>query len=512
MDGSIKAAELTKSWTARRKHGLRQQEMKRRKYSSLDLFSGAGGFTLGLEASGFKSLGAIEIDEVAGRTFRKNFGSRPLSHLGPANGNVTRVCPEVLKRKLAENGIDELDLLVAGPPCQGFSKVGRGKLDSLASRTGAFLDDERNQLYRAAIEILRELRPRVFLFENVAGMLHLRGVNMAELVCQAVESAGYTVRCALLNTAWYGVPQTRERIFILGIRDDLKVVPSFPARTHEIVLWRGNLSEANHDLERWSNPEYFVPFESLPSVKKPRAATSVLEALDDLPHFTQHLEALKTGERYRPLRELFGPVPYRDLVPLNEFTGLMRTWSKRFKSQLVSDHFCRWTPRDFETFARMKHGDRYPEAHAIAESRFREALDRVEKEGGERPLRESFVPPYPLDCFEDKWRKLDPSRPSWTVTAHLGKDTYSHIHYDSRQARAVTIREAARLQSFPDAFAFEGNMGDAFRQIGNAVPPLLARAIGRAIFEQLRSVDAARAEDGGECPSTVAPPLLTLSK
>ena len=83
-----------------------------------------------------------------------------------------------------------------------------------------------------------------------------------------------------------------------------------------------------------------------------------------------------------------------------------------------------------------------------------------------------IFPPYPEDKFVDKWRKLVPDEPSWTVTAHLGKDSYSHIHYDGEQKRAVSVREAARLQSFPDAFLFSGNMGDCYQQIGNAVPPV----------------------------------------
>src|SRR3954452_12296583 len=100
-------------------------------------------------------------------------------------------------------------------------------------------------------------------------------------------------------------------------------------------------------------------------------------------------------------------------------------------------------------------------------------------------LRARFVPPYDQKNFLDKWRKLYPDQPSWTVPAHLGKDSYSHIHYESEQARMITPREAARLQSFPDAFEFEGSMGDCFRQIGNAVPPLLAWALADRLLRSL---------------------------
>jgi DNA (cytosine-5)-methyltransferase 1 len=96
-----------------------------------------------------------------------------------------------------------------------------------------------------------------------------------------------------------------------------------------------------------------------------------------------------------------------------------------------------------------------------------------------------IFPPYPEDKFVDKWRKLIPEKPCWTVTAHLAKDSYSHIHYDGTQKRAISVREAARLQSFPDGFIFTGNMGDCYRQIGNAVPPLMAWSIAATLMQLL---------------------------
>ena len=96
------------------------------------------------------------------------------------------------------------------------------------------------------------------------------------------------------------------------------------------------------------------------------------------------------------------------------------------------------------------------------------------------------MPPYRDDGFPDKWRKLIPDQPSWTVTAHLGRDTYSHIHYDSSQARTISVREAARLQSFPDGFEYCGAMNAAFGQIGNAVPPVMAGALAGELLRTLR--------------------------
>jgi DNA (cytosine-5)-methyltransferase 1 len=133
----------------------------------------------------------------------------------------------------------------------------------------------------------------------------------------------------------------------------------------------------------------------------------------------------------------------------------------------------------------MRPGDKYPRAVEIAEQRYEKAK-RLYKMGvlNSRPRRKDFVPPYKLGAFEEKWWKLIPSLPSWTITAHLAKDCYSHIHYDS-QKRAITVREAARLQSFPDAFIFSGHTGDCFRQIGNAVPPLLSYAVAKHLKKLL---------------------------
>ena len=125
---------------------------------------------------------------------------------------------------------------------------------------------------------------------------------------------------------------------------------------------------------------------------------------------------------------------------------------------------------------------------------FREALSRVEMATGRsvrkgtkdwENLRSSIVPPYDPGKFPNKWRKMEADEPCRTLLAHLGKDSYSHIHYDSEQSRTISVREAARLQSFPDGFIFCGTMNPAFQQIGNAVPPLLARAIAESLFQQL---------------------------
>lgn len=446
----------------------------------LDLFAGAGGMTLGLEAAGFENLGAIEHDDVASATFSANFGNRPLSFLGE-NGDIREIDPEALPKRLERSSYDSVDLITAAPPCQGFSRVGRGKLNSLADGDDSFVDDERNSLFRHALTLVDSLLPSAFLLENVPGMLNLGGHNVVEEVCLALENRNYTVRSTVLNSAWYGVPQTRRRIFILAYRDELNLEPVFPERTHRVASPGRKLG--NETGVDWKEGRLFTDPDQIPEHEAVRSAVTVSDAFEDLPPFTDHLEALETGEYYSSRRDRFGSRPYR-CPPTNTFVERMREW-EGFESAQVDDHFCRWTPRDFETFSRMEPGEKYPQAVEYAHERFEEAKHAWGGEEENKPEKDDFIPPYPTDSFQDKWRKLDPDRPSWTVTAHLSKDTYSHIHYDSREARGISIREAARLQSIPDGFILKGCTGDAYRQVGNAVPPRLAEALGQRIYKDL---------------------------
>lgn len=177
----------------------------------------------------------------------------------------------------------------------------------------------------------------------------------------------------------------------------------------------------------------------------------------------------------------------------------MRSWDGFASDAGTDGHLVRLTPRDFPIFEAMNHGADYPVAKRLAEEMFEQTLRRkrlgsVSKNSAAyRNLRAEMVPPYDPEKFPNKWWKLDPAKPSRTLTAHMGKDTYSHIHYDSQQCRTVSVREAARLQSFPDGFVFAGAMNAAFRQIGNAVPPLLGLAVARVVREQLDQ--AARSAD-----------------
>jgi len=453
----------------------------------VDLFSGAGGLSLGFHAAGFEIVAALDIDELCGKTFHENFSrlqrhAPPLVLAGPEKGDVSGVDLGSLGRQF------EPDVLLGGPPCQGFSRVGRAKLNSLSE--AGFEGDPRNELYRFFLKAVHEWHPKAVVMENVPGIRSVKGRNVGEDIAADLASLGYEVGYAVLNAIWYGVPQYRERFFLVGIRRDLGVRPAMPRSTHHAELPAGYLPQERTD------PTISMPFllhYELPvrPAQSRENAVTVREALGDLPPIQEHL-AWNT----RPRGDFRKPV--RLMPPHSDYARLMREWEGFGTIDEVSDHAVRHTPRDYETFRRMNPGDRYPEAVAIMDERIREEL-RARSASGPAPeqgtteyenLVSSVKAPYPAAIFRDKWRKLIPGAPSWTIPAHLAKDSYSHIHYDSDQARTISVREAARLQSFPDGFALVGNMGDCFRQIGNAVPPLLGKAIGlelRPLLEKARS-------------------------
>lgn len=458
--------------------------MSRRRATVVDLFSGAGGLSLGFQAAGAQILAAVDTNEDAGRSFRDCFARlqprRPPRAFFGGAGDIERLD---LERVASADGGPEI--LVGGPPCQGFSRLGRAKLASLSDDQDT--DDPRNQLYRRFVDAARLWTPRAVVMENVPGMLSLQGTNIADAVASDLAACGYRVGYALLNAVWYGVPQFRERLFFIGIREDLRLLPSMPGATHHVELPTGYLRPTQLITLSLAFVPHFELEVRTAGAKLP--ATSVGDALDDLPPLTDHLVAAPPAQRHR---DRCPELLYRT-GPSSAFARLMRAWPGLPEPSSVKDHVIRRTPRDFETFRRMRPDDRYPEAMRLALCRLDEELARRAAAGeaiavgspAHDALRNSIVPPYPVEKFVDKWRKLNTRRPSWTVPAHLSHDTYSHIHHDDNQARTISVREAARLQSFPDAFEFAGNMGSRFTQIGNAVPPVLAWALAGHLLKQL---------------------------
>lgn len=466
----------------------------------LDLFSGCGGISLGFHRAGFEIVGAIEIDPHAARSHALNFhkgltGEQFEKHASPRD--ITVLEPE---EALKEWGLDgpvesQIDVIVGGPPCQAFARVGRAKLREVAEHPEAYLQDPRSNLYLRYLHYVRQLRPLAILMENVPDILNYGGHNIAEEVCEVLGDLGYALGYTLLNSVHYGVPEMRERMFLVGYLRDVAVDVVFPPATHFFELPKGYhgtrevaLKTVQKDLFRTNS--FFKPTPE-PNPNNALSAVTAREALGDLPPITLHLEGrLTRGARRFDELVLYPPGNCK----LSPYAELMRTWPSFENDRGVCDHVIRYLPRDYAIFRRMNPGDQYPEAHRHAMDLLHEKLGALEADGRKvlkgtaeynRLLAET-VPPYDPGKFPNKWRKMEDDQPSRTLMAHLGKDSYSHIHYDSAQARTISVREAARLQSFPDGFVYSGTMNPAFRQIGNAVPPLLAFAIAMNIMNQLR--------------------------
>jgi DNA (cytosine-5)-methyltransferase 1 len=379
----------------------------------IDLFSGAGGFSWGWRRAGFRTAAAVDHDAAAARTHELNFGSE---HCLSLNRDLTTFGPDALASLL--NGIPrDLLAVTGGPPCQGWSRAGRGKLRSLKGDAASLLKDPRNSLYRQFLAYVSHFAPPVAVMENVPGMLRLEGRSVADEILEHFRGIGYDATYALVNARWFGVPQDRTRLIFLAVREDLDL------DLHAV------------DLEDFAQ-EFRKTHLALPG------ETTVRQAIHDvpvIPHDTQE-----------------DPQPYiRRSGRLSRYASIMRTGS----NGIITDHITRrHNEQDLEAF-------------------------RVMPEGGLYIDLPDHLKRYRDDIFPDKYRKLRWDSVAGTVTAHLAKDGYSHIH--PQEHRTLSIREAARLQSFPDSFRFAGNIGDRFRQIGNAVPPLMAWGIAAYVRRQL---------------------------
>lgn len=458
----------------------------------IDLFAGCGGFSLGFQRAGLRPIGAVEQDPIACQTHGKNFFGVEFTALAPHSQarDILGLDPldfiDSLESASTPNAA--ADILIGGPPCQAFARIGRAKLREVANCSNAHQNDSRVDLYREFVRFVAALKPLAVVVENVPDMMNLGGRNVVGEMCDQLDEIGYESRYALLNAVHYGVPQFRERVFIIAFHRSLGISPFFPRPTHALDLPSGYLGSRSVALKPLKeNP--CSRYVEIPSASaEAKVAVSCREAISDLPLITSHLAQTAT----RGTRRFDTIAKYPDRRQITSYAESMRAW-KGFENSLgVYDHVTRFLPRDFETFRLMEPGSQYPEAYKVAIERFDRALEKC---NGHAPslgskayeqLMKQIVPPYDPDKFPNKWWKLLPNMPSKTLTAHISKDTYSHIHYDSKQARTISVREAARLQSFPDGFVFAGAMNSAFRQIGNAVPPLLAYAIAKHLKRQLR--------------------------
>jgi len=465
----------------------------------LDLFSGCGGISLGFDRAGFEIAAAVEVDAEAAASHALNFYRHVPEALRRHHAqarDISKTEPAEFVAGLGHEGRPELaiDVIVGGPPCQAFARVGRAKLREIAEHPLAFKQDPRSNLYLRYLHYVRALKPLALLMENVPDILNYGGHNIAEEICESLEDLGYECGYSLLNAVFYGVPEMRERMVLLAYHKEVGQKVAFPTPTHWIDLPRGYGNSRQVALKTLKREDLFEEGSRFVELPVPpweqlAPAVSAKQALGDLPTITGHLNgALKRGAK-NPRESS----KYPGRQKLNAYAHLMRNWPGYEVNGSFTGHVIRSLPRDYAIFRRMNPGDQYPEAYQHAVELFKERLAQLRAEGRIIPdggrdflaLKSSIVPPYDAGKFPNKWRKMEPDAPARTLMAHLGKDGYSHIHYDSEQARTISVREAARLQSFPDGFIFAGSMNPAFRQIGNAVPPLMAFAVAAEMADAL---------------------------
>lgn len=368
----------------------------------IDLFCGAGGLSLGFTQNGFITSLANDIEPSCVDTYAHNHPETPREHiiLGDINDIIANL--KSLQR------FDTVDVVVGGPPCQGFSMANRQRI----------IDDPRNKLYKSYIKVVELVQPKFFVMENVKGMK-----AVSSQVIEDFENIGYSVSCRILNASDYGVPQNRERLIFIGNRVGI------------------------------SNDKIFNEIEELSETIPNTVLADALFGLRELEAFRKkNATEVDTETSGRKIERKFA-------VTDNEYISLI---NEKRNCPVVFNHKARFNnDRDIEIFGRLNQGDRSDDPK-IAD-----------------------IMPYSSrsHIFKDKYFKLEENKVCKTITAHMKFDCNMYIH--PTQARGLTPREAARVQSYPDDYFFRGAYTKTYMQIGNSVPPLLGRAISKIIKKYL---------------------------
>ena len=413
--------EIRNLCSAYREEQCRTAEQRNDLPTAVDLFSGAGGLSEGLTRAGFRVLLALDSDPLALRTYRLNH---------PAVPDRRILCRDVQTLRQGEIrrllGRERIDLLAGSPPCQGFSHAGfRSKVTRTGYRLGR---DDRNFLFEYMVAAALELRPRMFLMENVPGMQSARREKLSFLEAAAhmlEERCGFRTAIWRLNASGQGVPQDRLRYFLVGsATGELPILP----------------------LEEYQDHRQDFDVDALPPV-------TLQEAIFDLPP-----RAAGEGLAVEPCGQTAATNDPRARRYLSKFR-LLST------SRLLFNHTVRYhNPRDLELYSLLRPGE--------------DSIHILERHGRADLMR------YRRDVFDDKYARLRGDRPSKTIVAHLAKDGNGYVH--PTQVRSISIREAARLQSFRDDYAFCGSPSDQWTQVGNAVPPVLAERIAGSFLQVLK--------------------------
>ena len=392
--------------------------MKQKNYTFVDLFAGCGGLSEGFYKEGYKALLHLEIDPTACRTL-----STRMKHYKYSDKEIERA---VLCKDITEDDVlsiidqrvkEKVDIIIGGPPCQAYSSVGR------AQSPDGMNNDPRNFLFENYLLVLNHLKPKLFIFENVKGILsaHPNGMKIFPKVISEMRKTYKVVdipEIITLNAADYGVPQIRERVILIGVRNDIDDVD--PLEIYKAI--RPTHSDSNPDL-----PNY----------------VTVRQAITDLPRLEPGQGSeVQSGINYGIRNEFLDKVRNDDDKVYNH-QARNHNEIDRERYRILSEHQ-NWQLKDLQE------------------------------------VRPDLIHHDPKH-FGNRYTVQEYDKPGRTVVAHLYKDGNLFIHPDSTQARTFTVREAARIQSFPDDFVFEGSRTDQYKQVGNAVPPLMAQAFAKGL-------------------------------
>lgn len=379
------------------------------KPTAIDLFSGAGGIALGLLNAGFDVRLCADLDKACELTHRRNFPAIPF-----LRADISKLRGRDI---LSDSGLRKgaLDLLIGGPPCQGFSIIGQRELW-----------DPRNGLFHEFLRIAGELSPECVVIENVTGLATLGEGAVLREIGSAFAVAGYNVECAELLAAQYGVPQMRWRMFFIGWRIDLNRRGGFPVPNHGTTDI-GDL----------------VPNRTITQADSAGFVT-IREAIGDL----CRIEAGEVGTSYRHEARGNFQAAMREDAPL----------------ELANHYAARLSKQNMARLRALKPGQDW-----------RSLPYELLPAGMQRAHRKDHTRRYRRMQWEGVARSI--------ITRFRDPKSGEYTHPE--QHRTISIREAARIQSFPDWFTFEGSLSQQYDQVGNAVPPLLARAVAselRAVF------------------------------
>lgn len=394
----------------------------------IDLFSGCGGLSEGFYKQGFKPIAHVEHDYYSCESLKKR-----MNHYGFLGTNSNVIEKDIRDRniikkiEIALKG-SSIDVILGGPPCQSFSSLGRAKDEN------SMKNDPRNYLFENYEKILNHFKPSIFLFENVTGLLTAK-FNNKKVIDVIKEKLGKNYKILndtkkmVLNSCEYGVPQIRKRVFLIGIRKDI-----------------------NYDVEKIFediNKTHYVPNSTKLEKLNKKKYVTVKDAIVDLPKLKPGQGKIETKFKSKLKNEYIKKI--RKENDLKIFDHVARTHNESDKKRFKEMSKNKWT---FEKLLEKK------------------PLLNHKKQ---RVFKNSYV--------VQLWDK-----PSRTIISHLYKDGNQFIHPDYQQERTLTVREAARLQSFPDDFKFVGPRTEQYKQIGNAVPPLMSEKIATSIKKVLKVI------------------------